>query len=101
MLVLQFVPDAKKALSEMQRVVRPGGIVAATVWDALGGMPALRLFWDATATLGLADDKAMRYLSLNALFSFPRWILMKVRMPRYELAPLTIAKMENSKTCGS
>src|SRR6478609_630842 len=38
-----------------------GGVVAATVWDALGGMPALRLFWDAAATLGLADDKAMRY----------------------------------------
>lgn len=60
MLVLQFVPDAKKAVSEMRRVVRPGGIVAATVWDALGGMPALRLFWDAAASLGLADDKAMR-----------------------------------------
>ena len=60
MLVLQFVPDAKKAVSEMRRVVRPGGIVAATVWDALGGMPALRLFWDAAATLGLADDMAMR-----------------------------------------
>src|ERR1039458_7515608 len=38
---------------------------------------------------------------LKALFSFLRWTLMKVQMPRYELAPLTIAKMENSKTCGS
>jgi SAM-dependent methyltransferase len=60
MLVLHFVPDAKKAVSEMQRVVRPGGIVAATVWDSLGGMPAHRLFWDAAATLGLADDKVLR-----------------------------------------
>jgi hypothetical protein len=32
------------------------------------------------------------------LFSFLRWTLMKVRMPRYELAPLTIAKMENNRT---
>jgi hypothetical protein len=38
---------------------------------------------------------------LEALFSFRRWTLMKVRMPRYELAPLTIAKMENNRTCGS
>src|SRR5450756_2253257 len=40
-------------------------------------------------------------LILKALFSFRRWTLMKVRMPRYELAPLTIAKMENNRTCGS
>jgi SAM-dependent methyltransferase len=37
-----------------------GGVVAATVWDGLGGMPALRLFWDAAATLGLADGKVLR-----------------------------------------
>ncbi len=60
MLVLHFVPDAKKAVSEMRRVVRSGGLVAATVWDSLGGMPAQRLFWDAAATLGIADDKVLR-----------------------------------------
>jgi ubiquinone/menaquinone biosynthesis C-methylase UbiE len=60
MLVLHFVPDAKKAVSEMRRVVRSGGVVAATVWDSLGGMPAQRLFWDAAATLGIANDKVLR-----------------------------------------
>jgi SAM-dependent methyltransferase len=60
MLVLHFVPDGKKAVSEMRRVVRSGGVVAATVWDGLGGMPAQRLFWDAAATLGIADDKVLR-----------------------------------------
>ncbi|HEY3030773.1 MAG TPA: class I SAM-dependent methyltransferase [Bradyrhizobium sp.] len=60
MLVLHFVPDAKKAVSEMRRVVRSGGLVAATVWDSLGGMPAQRLFWDAAATLGIASDKVLR-----------------------------------------
>jgi SAM-dependent methyltransferase len=60
MLVLHFVPDAKTAVGEMRRVVRPGGVVAATVWDGLGGMPAFRLFWDAAATLGLADGKVLR-----------------------------------------
>jgi ubiquinone/menaquinone biosynthesis C-methylase UbiE len=60
MLVLQFVPDARKAVSEMRRVVRSGGVVAATVWDSFGGMPAHRLFWDAAASLGIADDKVLR-----------------------------------------
>ena len=41
------------------------------------------------------------HLILKALFSFRRCTMTKVRMPRYEFAPLTIAKMENSKTCGS
>lgn len=36
LLVLHFVPEAGKAVAEMRRVVRPGGVVAATVWDHLG-----------------------------------------------------------------
>ena len=60
MLVLQFVPDAKTAVSEMRRVVRSGGVVAAAVWDSFGGMPGLRMFWDSAAHLGIADDKMLR-----------------------------------------
>jgi len=36
-LVLFFVPDPEKGAAEMRRVVRPGGLVAAYVWDILGG----------------------------------------------------------------
>ncbi len=36
-LVLNFVPDHKKMVSEMSRVVRPAGKVAAYVWDFDGG----------------------------------------------------------------
>ena len=36
-LVLFFVPDPMKGLTEMMRVVRPGGIIAVYVWDILGG----------------------------------------------------------------
>ena len=46
-LVLHFVSDADATAREMRRVVRPGGIVAACVWDFGGGMRMLRLFWDA------------------------------------------------------
>jgi ubiquinone/menaquinone biosynthesis C-methylase UbiE len=52
LLVLHFVPDAGKAVSEMRRVVRPGGVVAAAVWDHLGGMPGMRMMVDTVAALG-------------------------------------------------
>ena len=51
MLVLQFIPDAPQAVAEMKRVVRPGGTVAAAVWDDFSGLPHARLIWDIAATL--------------------------------------------------
>ena len=51
MLVLHFVPTPELAIAEMLRVVRPGGIVAATVWDTFGGMPSQRMFWDTFAAI--------------------------------------------------
>jgi len=57
MLVLQFVPDADRAIGEMKRVVKPGGVVAAAVWDSYGGVPAHRMFWDAASNIGVATEK--------------------------------------------
>ena len=51
LLVLHFVPEAGKAVAEMQRVVRPGGVVAAVVWDHYGGMPGMRMMVDTVAAL--------------------------------------------------
>jgi ubiquinone/menaquinone biosynthesis C-methylase UbiE len=51
MLVLHFVSDASRAVAEMRRVVRPGGIAAVAVWDTFGGMPSQRIFWDTVAAL--------------------------------------------------
>lgn len=50
-LVLHFVPDPDRAISELQRVTRPGGVVAATVWDAGGGVIVNRLFCDTAAAV--------------------------------------------------
>jgi ubiquinone/menaquinone biosynthesis C-methylase UbiE len=50
-LVLHFTLDAELAATEMRRVVRPGGRVAACVWDFEGGMQMLRAFWDAAVTV--------------------------------------------------
>lgn len=63
LLVLHFVPDAAKAVSEMRRVVRPGGVVAAAVWDHLGGLPSMRMTWDTLAAhSGAAREARGRYL---------------------------------------
>jgi len=51
LLVLHFVPEAGKAMAEMRRVVRSGGVVAAVVWDHLGGMPGMRMMIDTVAAL--------------------------------------------------
>jgi hypothetical protein len=51
MLVLQFIPDAPRAVAEMRRVVRPGGAVTAAVWDSFGGQPHIRLVFDIAAVL--------------------------------------------------
>ena len=63
-LVLNFVPDAVSMAREMVRVTRPGGRVAAYVWDYAGGMQMMRHFWDAVAAVRPDDarlDEAGRF----------------------------------------
>ena len=43
-LVVNFMADAGAGVREMRRVVRPGGTVAACVWDDRGEMTLLRRF---------------------------------------------------------
>ncbi|WP_380167885.1 class I SAM-dependent methyltransferase [Jannaschia sp. R86511] len=50
-LVLHFVSDPSRAATEMARVTRPGGTVAACVWDFADGMEMLRAFWDAALSV--------------------------------------------------
>jgi SAM-dependent methyltransferase len=50
-LVLNFVPEPSGAVAEMTRAVRPGGAVAAYVWDYSGKMELMRYFWDAAVAL--------------------------------------------------
>lgn len=58
-LVLHFVTDPGQAASEFLRVLRPGGIAAACVWDFAEGMQMLRLFWDAALQIDpAAPDEA-------------------------------------------
>ena len=50
-LVLNFIPEPARAVSELSRVVRPGGVAAAYVWDYAGRMELMRHFWDAAVAL--------------------------------------------------
>jgi trans-aconitate methyltransferase len=50
-LVLNFIPDPEAALGEIARLLEPGSIVAAYVWDYADGMEFLRIFWEAASDL--------------------------------------------------
>jgi SAM-dependent methyltransferase len=45
-LALNFLSDPGQALASIRERLRPGGMVAAYVWDYADGMEFLRLFWD-------------------------------------------------------
>lgn len=66
LLVLNFIPDRAKAVNEMARVTRPGGTVAAAVWDYGDGMQMLRAFWDeAIALRPDIDERDERHMPLS------------------------------------
>ena len=53
-------PTCRAALAEAARVARPGGTVAAYVWDYAGRMELIRRFWDAAVELDPAAARARR-----------------------------------------
>lgn len=57
-LVLGFMDDPDRGVSEMLRVTRPGGTVAIAMWDLPDGMTMIRQFWQAFRTVrpDLAGD---------------------------------------------
>jgi SAM-dependent methyltransferase len=58
LLALNFTSDPRQALAGMRRVTRPGGVVAAAVWDFAGGLVYQRIFWDTAAALDPGADLA-------------------------------------------
>jgi SAM-dependent methyltransferase len=78
-LVLNFLSDKEKALSEMMRVTIKGGIVAGYIWDYGGKMELLKKFWETASELdpnsahlhegirfGDSTDRALRELFKRA-----------------------------------
>jgi SAM-dependent methyltransferase len=66
-LVFEVVEDPQCAVAQMRRVLRPGGVIAACVWDYAGEMTMLRVFWDAVMALdpltatALDERRRMRF----------------------------------------
>jgi ubiquinone/menaquinone biosynthesis C-methylase UbiE len=71
-LVIQFIPDPVKAVAEMARVVRPGGMVGAYVWEHEGRGAPFHPMHDAIEALGIAVPMPSREIarreSLHALW---------------------------------
>lgn len=72
-LVLNFVPDRTRALTEMKRVARPGARIGFYVWDYPGGgVEFMRAFWQAATELDpgaadLTEDKRFPFCTPDGL----------------------------------
>jgi ubiquinone/menaquinone biosynthesis C-methylase UbiE len=71
LLVMNFIPDRMRALKEMARVTKPGGVISAAVWDYGEGMAMLRVFWDEAAAPE-RDEKNMPLCKKGELAAFWR-----------------------------
>ena len=60
-LVVHFMAEPVAGLREMARVTRPGGVVAACVWDHAGERSPLAVFWQAARELdpGVQDESRL------------------------------------------
>ena len=91
-LALNFIPQPERAAAEMSRAVRPGGVVAAYVWDYAGKMQFMRHFWNAAAALDPAAydlDEGRRFplCQPEAL----RQLFQAAGLARVEVRPIDIA----------
>jgi SAM-dependent methyltransferase len=90
LLMLNFVADREKALREMIRVTKAGGVVAAAVWDYGEGMEMLRAFWDESvlldSTIAVRDECNMPLCRRGELTALWR----ALELGQVEEQPITI-----------
>ncbi len=73
-LILFFVPDPKQGVAEMQRVTKPGGMVASYTWDILRGGTPPQPVWEVLRELGKEvplppSAEVSRFEALKALWA--------------------------------
>lgn len=71
-LAITFVPDPAKAVAEMARVVRPGGLIATYMWDIAGGglplAPVGRALKAMNKDYALVSENAARRETMQLLW---------------------------------
>jgi len=90
-LVVNFIPEPARAVREMIRVTKPGGVVTAAVWDyGRDGMQMLRVFWDEATAFDAAieprDEAHMPLCARGALAALWR----REGLENVQEAPLTV-----------
>jgi SAM-dependent methyltransferase len=86
-LVLHFLEDPVVGLAEMRRVVRPGGVVAASSWN-FPQMPLLRTFWESARELRSdAPGETQHFEALDQLTAVGR----SAGLEDVEAAPLDVS----------
>ncbi|MFB7579474.1 methyltransferase domain-containing protein [Streptomyces hydrogenans] len=89
-LALNFLPLPDAAVAGWARAVRPGGLVAAYVWDYAGGMGFLRCFWDAA----VAVDPSAAALDEGGRFPLCRPEPLRALWSGAELVDVVVAPIE-------
>jgi hypothetical protein len=74
----------------MRRLARPGGLVAAYLWDYAEGMQLIRAFWDAAITL----DPAVAELDEGRRFPLCRPDPLRTLFGAAGLRDVTVASIE-------
>jgi len=99
-LAITFVPDPAKAVAEMARVVRPGGIVATYMWDIAGGGLPLAPIGRALKALGRdysrVSETAARRDTMQALWQGAGLGAIETRV-----IPITVTFASFDDFCGS
>jgi ubiquinone/menaquinone biosynthesis C-methylase UbiE len=90
-LVLTLLSDAGKAVSEMARVVRPGGWVGTYVWDVPGGGRPVHPIYVAMESLGMPSPRPPNAAvslreNMQALFEDAGFELAETRVIRIPVA---------------
>jgi len=65
-LVIFFLPDRKKGIAEMKRVVRPGGTVGTYMWDGPGRRVPRQPLYDALDGMGVTFRRPPGFLDSSS-----------------------------------